>query len=75
MAIRSRSTPEERYEYARQNPKLVAKRILGWDQDDAAMYRVIENIKDHMRAMLDVESLREFEDELQRLGWGRRQAR
>ena len=58
-------------EYARGNPNLMAKKIIGADADDVATYNLINKVREYLFSSSSFESLKCFNEELKRLGWGK----
>ena len=69
--FKTKQNPHDVYEWARLNPNLAARRIMGWDLDSVAMFNVIEAIKAHCVMMLDLDAATLFESELKANGWGK----
>ena len=62
---------EQFLEYCAGNPNSAAKKIISAGADDVSTYNLIAECRNYMFTLGSFESLKCFNEELVRLGWGK----
>ena len=69
--VKPNQTPDDALQYILGNPRQGARKIIKAGYDDVSTYEMIAQARWYMAQRLAVEELAEFNDELEKFGWGK----